>query len=1726
MNDGNVTAATTATTTTTATTIASSLDTPSVMTSAMTNALVHEMIPPMIAEEDETAAMRMIQPNTTTTNDTGGGGMYRKPAAITTTSAAGSSGGGTLDAAEDPSMTPDDDRQHWMPDHYAKQCYACDTQFTVFRRRHHCRICGQVFCNVCSGYFVPATTSKQGGAALQQPLQQPNIQSSTPMPSTPIAPATGAPAITTTATTTTTTATTTSSSSKNLLRTCKMCHDQVTAKQLAQKRVIQQQLEKVPRGQQRAPQTQQSKMKTPQRPSLQAQLETGDSVLKDLSKKRTESAYAKRRLLSQQKAMEEEEKEQTSLILQEQQEKEDRQLYREKASSRGVFLSLSPRHEERKNAAGFGDAMPAEGDDSSDNDDRQTAVLEGKRHLGLSAAAHLEQMAETLLASDAPLLWNRLTQESRNSGDTNVHKRWINKLMHLATKCCTTVQPNVKKGDLLDIRPYVKTKVIPGGSYKDCAYISGIMFRKTVSHKQMARDVNQPRIMLLSGGIEFTRTENRIASLDSLLVGENKYMEILVGKILKLKPDVLLVGKAVSRRAQELLLKARVVLVQHVKASLLERISRQTGATIISSTDHIMNKFGAHVLGKCHRFRTVVARDNEVWVDKLEINYGTKGEKREVQNLLMNPNLPNHKRQEALAANMLGENVTDGSEAIRSGLAKRGVAQTYIMMEGCPKHLGCTVVLRGADREALKQVKKVFRLLVNAAYNLHLETTFLKERCACLRHNYSVQSENLCSSSLCVDYGSPPNPRKARPWNGGANNEGAQRSISGGISVFDHQSILVSSVWMTSKTQCCPAEVKGICYYSMQDVSLGQFLRDSCFNLSLKCQNSNCKKSVLDHSLSFVHNDGFINITVDYMDEPLPPAPLDSSRKRNETSRQDVNSEDDEDSPIATWTYCKSCGEVVTPLVYISDKTWNYSFGKFLESFFYNRNTIMNSKQHKCSCSVQTETNLFFGCGRLAARFTYERLKPFNVFVRKSLPLDVSYHRVDALRQLDLISKASSSLFVNFDEHISKVSREAMALFGNSTSRPELDTVLSELQKIASEVDNAAKTLQEKIASVSDKCTNDEEEVISDALFRFPWFARRYLYMLTSAWNEKLSAAGQAIVAMKKISSSASNRNDSMSSNVPLGASDQNDELHEGMRRLRQLREVYSRYNITDITTVIPTIPGTGNQKAQIEYDDDFDDHDAAVTDFNETVDSDVLASRRRLQTEEKSKPKGSTETIPNTTVTAKVTPGGAVKSAITRFFNRGGHESDPYIVDLGIFNEGRPRLEPGVNGIIIPVVDEQFSTAIAYSLSSTEYARQFDEFSKEEPTTSEPGTTSGVSTEHGALSTGQQDLPPTGRNAFKDSKTPSGSSSVRDKEGIERRILVRNKSHVKHTFRDFDEKGNNLCKFVVTTYWATQFHAVREAFLTPSGSKNDSFVYPPGMNVEQGYVQSLTASYSWAASGGKSGASFARTADDRFVIKHISKTELQMFLECAPAYFEYLSKVFFHGLPTVLCKVVGVYTISFHNRVTGKRSMEQVAVMQNIFCKKKITKTFDLKGSLRGRFAALIQNQKYSSNAGSSRVSDAGSSKGTGEKGSENEVNDGTNGGEDTEMPVRSGRTLLDGDFLEFTAGRPMPMNDRAKAVFHMSILNDTLFLSIINVLDYSILVGIDEENNELVVGIIDFMRQYDILKQMERVGKSLPMVVGSEAPTIIQPPLYKARFTNAMERYFMTVPSKWTTI
>lgn len=43
----------------------------------------------------------------------------------------------------------------WIPDESAPHCMACQSVFTVVRRRHHCRNCGKVFCGKCSANAVP-----------------------------------------------------------------------------------------------------------------------------------------------------------------------------------------------------------------------------------------------------------------------------------------------------------------------------------------------------------------------------------------------------------------------------------------------------------------------------------------------------------------------------------------------------------------------------------------------------------------------------------------------------------------------------------------------------------------------------------------------------------------------------------------------------------------------------------------------------------------------------------------------------------------------------------------------------------------------------------------------------------------------------------------------------------------------------------------------------------------------------------------------------------------------------------------------------------------------------------------------------------------------------------------------------------------------------------------------------------------------------------------------------------------------------------------------------------------------------------------------------------------------------------------------------------------------------------------------------------------------------------
>ena len=52
----------------------------------------------------------------------------------------------------------------WTPDSARPYCALCAVSFTVFRRRHHCRACGDIFCAAHAGTYVHE--AKFGGACI------------------------------------------------------------------------------------------------------------------------------------------------------------------------------------------------------------------------------------------------------------------------------------------------------------------------------------------------------------------------------------------------------------------------------------------------------------------------------------------------------------------------------------------------------------------------------------------------------------------------------------------------------------------------------------------------------------------------------------------------------------------------------------------------------------------------------------------------------------------------------------------------------------------------------------------------------------------------------------------------------------------------------------------------------------------------------------------------------------------------------------------------------------------------------------------------------------------------------------------------------------------------------------------------------------------------------------------------------------------------------------------------------------------------------------------------------------------------------------------------------------------------------------------------------------------------------------------------------------------------
>lgn len=243
---------------------------------------------------------------------------------------------------------------------------------------------------------------------------------------------------------------------------------------------------------------------------------------------------------------------------------------------------------------------------------------------------------------------------------------------------------------------------------------------------------------------------------------------------------------------------------------------------------------------------------------------------------------------------------------------------------------------------------------------------------------------------------------------------------------------------------------------------------------------------------------------------------------------------------------------------------------------------------------------------------------------------------------------------------------------------------------------------------------------------------------------------------------------------------------------------------------------------------------------------------------------------------------------------------------------------------------------------------------------------------------------------------------------------------------------------------------------------------------VAERIVESLSRCLKWDSKGGKTKSVFLKTLDDRLVLKSLSPVETSAFLRFAPGYFSIMAEALFHDLPSVIAKMVGFFQVLIKNPITGVDVRLDLLVTENLFYDRSPTRIFDLKGSMR--------NRKIES---------------TGEQ---NEV-------------------LLDENMVEFISESPLFAREHSKKLLRASVWNDTLFLARQNVMDYSLMIAVDEDRKELVVGIIDCIRTYTWDKKLESWIKDRGFVGGGRnRPTVTSPKEYKNRFREAMARYVET--------
>ncbi|KAI6192198.1 FYVE zinc finger family protein [Aphelenchoides bicaudatus] len=1483
-------------------------------------------------------------------------------------------------------------RQYWMHDSSAKECYECHEKFTTFRRRHHCRFCGQIFCGKCCNRQISGVELGYTGmlrlcnyclervGIYQEPMENQPINS-TPIPGSP-----------------------------------------ATSDKIRRKNSVQTSV---------AP----SATREPSISDIPDTLNMTDEKPLNLSLQNLAPPLPDHRTM---------------------------QSAYEPCAEAGEpewVKNLNTIHESE--SGGFLFAPPQQGVSSNEASPLKPTKLPSSSCLSFEVRKDWHLANLPVDSTQPPSIYSLFEAQTEAVLDYLFEREqlsaatWKPLLWPLSEEIVDTIEVDTMlRPKLINILDYVHIKKLHR--------INGVVFSKALHHKTMLSYGENASILLLSGNISYERVVEKLSSLEPILAQENDYLKNQVDRIASRKVSLLLVENSVSTLAVDMLVQAQIGLCTNLKPIILERLARSTNADILSSLDA---QFLQPRIGFCPRY---------------------------------------YQRNVRLA---------DGTQ------------KELMVLDECDPSLGISIVIRASSLSELEAVKRVFRLLLQMRYSSRCEQAFVKmfgakgpvrtSTCSVCALNQNAdsdppdQSSDFVQAMRHVQLTNSPLIRLTPPYLETVKGKNcfllqyfkkvpkhilkylnkhqtslisSLHSISIAVRNFPKQSntlkklnnnsahfnlnlqtpnrpynknmctvytvedflpdlasrmpeFRVRSVLMARRLNEVKKEMRAKCveqqqelkkdackslakaigrnvdvlnpykhqrraflycaeanfrrfqntgsfcsgpsllvwryYAGGEDMTVGMFLRRFCFNSEYKCKE--CDKTMLDHFRKIIHNRVCISITT----QTIGPKADAQVMEMCETGDLGVWDRND----LLAWKYCSKCG-ARTKIKLLDMKAQNLSFAKFID-YLANAVHWTSEMSSQCEhCTFHEHCHLFSMQGTVTV-FEVQPIKPLHILFAPMLCK--LQHRPIPCR----------SLLTEFYE----LKRLGMELFHEIepviNDAPTVSILQQLIKTMLADFDPSHHFNQTDSVQSDDPLYVNADGTLTKA--------RHFINSLVDEWNDKRTQ--QQTAALAELDAAA------------------------------KLRNLCAKFSITLVSN--------GQDSSKLPSEALF-----------------------HLDT-------GNFFAAPPSTTNGQISENG-IQAPPPKPPNVLLPSPFPkhYHFELPIHKASVPVLVRDCidsKGHATPDI----GSVVAFALASRDYAEKRRLLLTQQNLQAEllrkrGSSGSTFSSGHPASMSWANNLANVG--AASATAGPSGysptsgflsanlSSSSLNPAGHLPEPQAFDDPNAQSVEVDF---ADSKAHYYVKVYFAESFHKLRDQVFV--GGKNE-------------FLRSLSRSSAWSPQGGKSGASFFRTNDERFVFKQMSRLEMESFKTCAPKYFDYIHAALKEKKLTSLCKIYGVFRVGYTSKQESSQLKMDLLVMEYLFYQRNIKQMWDLKGSLRNRYASAK-----------------------------------------TEMPV-----LLDENLVQDLWGNQLYVHHHSKIALKQAIHNDSHFLSSLDIMDYSLLAGICQENDEVIVGIVDYMRTYTLDKRVESLVKTaLPI---PHLPTVINPENYCKRFCEAIDGYFAMAPDVWT--